>query len=115
MKPILAITMGDPAGIGAEVTVRALAHPEIYAICTPVVIGSAEALHDANRFTASGLTLREIGSPEEAEGISGTLEYIDPAPLAPGVYAPGVLSAACGGLYLMWLLGLRAPGGSGRP
>ncbi|MBE6936433.1 MAG: 4-hydroxythreonine-4-phosphate dehydrogenase PdxA [Ruminococcaceae bacterium] len=96
MKPVLSITMGDPAGIGAEVTVRALTHPALYELCTPVVIGSAEALRDAARFTDAPLRFREIASPEEAEGIPGTLEYIDPAPLAPGVYAPGVLSAACG-------------------
>lgn len=46
MKPIIAITMGDPAGIGAEVTVRALTHRALYQICTPYVIGSAEALAD---------------------------------------------------------------------
>lgn len=54
MKPIIAITMGDPAGIGAEVTVRALTHRALYQICTPYVIGSAEALADANRFAGAG-------------------------------------------------------------
>ena len=96
MKPIIAITMGDPAGIGAEVTVRALTHRALYQICTPYVIGSAEALADANRFAGAGLTLHAAASPMEALGMPGTLDYIDPAPLAQGVYIPGKLSAACG-------------------
>ena len=39
MKPILAITMGDPAGIGPEITVRALNRKETYEKCRPVVTG----------------------------------------------------------------------------
>ena len=96
MKPTIAITMGDPAGIGAEVAVRALTHSAVYELCTPLVIGSAEALSDAVRFTNADLTLHEISSPDEAFGKHGTLDYIDPAPLAPGVYMPGRVSAACG-------------------
>lgn len=38
-KPVLAITMGDAAGIGAEITVKALMKPEIYTQAVPVVIG----------------------------------------------------------------------------
>jgi len=96
MKPKIAITMGDPSGIGAEVTVRALAHPEIYDICTPLVIGSAEALADANRFTGAHLTLRAAASPADCLGVPGTLDVLDPAPLAAGVYMPGTLQAVCG-------------------
>lgn len=96
MKPMIAITMGDPAGIGAEVTVRALTHRALYDICTPLVIGSAEALADANRFTGAGLTLRAISSPDEASQTPGTITFLDPAPLAPGAYVPGQVSAACG-------------------
>ncbi len=96
MKPIVAITMGDPAGIGAEVTVRALTHPEIFGLCRPLVIGSAEALADAVRFTGAALTMREITDPSEAGDEPGVLSCMDPAPLAAGVYVPGKLSAACG-------------------
>ena len=43
-KPILGITMGDPAGIGSEITVKALTTPEIYELCEPVVFGDAEQI-----------------------------------------------------------------------
>ena len=35
----LAVTMGDPAGIGPEIVIKALQHPEIYEVCEPVVFG----------------------------------------------------------------------------
>ena len=38
-RPIIAITIGDPAGIGPEVVVKVLANKEIYDLCRPLVIG----------------------------------------------------------------------------
>jgi len=46
-KLIIAITMGDPAGIGPEITVKALANPEIYNVCNPLVIGSLNVMKEA--------------------------------------------------------------------
>jgi 4-hydroxythreonine-4-phosphate dehydrogenase len=43
-KPVLGITMGDPAGIGAEIIVRSLAVPNIREACYPVVIGDLETM-----------------------------------------------------------------------
>ena len=40
-KPVIAITMGDPAGIGPEVIIKSLSLPEVRNICEPVIIGSA--------------------------------------------------------------------------
>lgn len=41
-KPIVGITMGDPAGNGPEITVKALAHEELYDRCRPIVVGDAK-------------------------------------------------------------------------
>ena len=43
-KPLIAITMGDPAGIGPEVVLKAIAAPEVLAACRPVVIAHHAAL-----------------------------------------------------------------------
>jgi 4-phospho-D-threonate 3-dehydrogenase / 4-phospho-D-erythronate 3-dehydrogenase len=43
-KPIVAVTMGDPAGVGPEVVVKALAHPEIARACIPIVFGDLGVL-----------------------------------------------------------------------
>lgn len=50
-KPILAITMGDPCGIGPEVIIKALARPEVRAVCRPFVLGDEGALRRALAIT----------------------------------------------------------------
>ena len=52
-KPRIAITMGDPAGIGPEIICKALACPEVYGICRPVVFGDLQWL----RHTAASLSV----------------------------------------------------------
>ena len=53
-KPILGITMGDPASIGPEVAVKAFAKREIYDTCRPLVVGDARVIEDAINFLRSG-------------------------------------------------------------
>src|SRR5688572_16056441 len=43
-KPLIAITMGDPAGIGAEISLKALLDADIYALCRPLVLGTLGVL-----------------------------------------------------------------------
>ena len=47
MRPILALTMGDPVGIGPEIIVKALADSQIYQVCRPLVLGDFPALERA--------------------------------------------------------------------
>ena len=49
-RPIVGITMGDPAGNGPEITVKALAHADIYDRCRPIVVGDAKMLEQAKGF-----------------------------------------------------------------
>ena len=73
----IAITMGDPAGIGAEIIVKALSHVDIYKECIPIVIGDRAALEDALSFCSLPLELHEITDVEEAEGNFGKIDFID--------------------------------------
>ena len=73
----IAITMGDPAGIGSEIVVKALTRESVYEKCIPVVIGDYEALKDAIRFSGLTLSLNEVKTPEEAIGTLGTVDYIN--------------------------------------
>ncbi|HTP65831.1 MAG TPA: 4-hydroxythreonine-4-phosphate dehydrogenase PdxA [Geobacteraceae bacterium] len=56
-KPLIAVTMGDPTGIGPEIIVRALADPAIYEICWPLVLGDASALARAVEVTGEHLEI----------------------------------------------------------
>lgn len=96
MKPVLLITMGDPAGIGPEVVVKALSHPETRVGCRPVVVGDAAPIRDALAFTASSLQLKTIAFPEEASGDENAIELIDLNKLGKEPFAPGKVSALCG-------------------
>lgn len=78
MKKYILITTGDAAGIGPEITVKALAHRGIFHDETvPVVIGDAEAVKDAMHFTSSPLKLNIINEPSEAADEFGTIDLID--------------------------------------
>ena len=96
MKPVLLITMGDPAGIGPEVVVKALSHPETREGCLPVVVGDAAPIREAISFTGSRLRLKTVSAPEEAKGGRDTIELIDLNMLGGKPYAPGKVSALCG-------------------
>ncbi|MDR2179294.1 MAG: 4-hydroxythreonine-4-phosphate dehydrogenase PdxA [Synergistaceae bacterium] len=96
MKPVIGITMGDPAGVGSEITAKALSHEDIYEKCLPVVIGDYEALRQANEFSGTGLELREVKEPGEAQGKCGTLEYIDLGFLKPGSFEYKKVQKICG-------------------
>ena len=66
LQPIIAITMGDPAGVGPEVTVKALAHQEVWACCRPLVIGDASVLQKAVAVVGSSLSFRAISRANQA-------------------------------------------------
>ncbi len=76
-KPIIGITMGDPAGIGAEIAVKALGNEEIYRKSKPIVIGSKSVIDDALKFIPSNLKLNVIKNTEEIKGEFGIINLID--------------------------------------
>ncbi len=96
MKPLLAITMGDPAGIGAEIIAKAYSLADLYHQARPFVIGSAGCIEEAIR--QAGLThrLRVIGAPDEVSVDPGCIQIFEPFTLPPGHFRMGEISAACG-------------------
>jgi 4-hydroxythreonine-4-phosphate dehydrogenase len=93
--PVIGITMGDPAGVGPEVVLKALAHPEARDLARPLVIGDARWLEATRRLLGLALAVRAISDPREAAFAPGTVEAIDLA-LVPGSLARGKVSAAAG-------------------
>lgn len=68
-KPRIAITMGDPSGIGPEVVVKALIEKrQIYEWSTPFVVGSLKGFDSIREHLSSDVTIRSISSPDEASG-----------------------------------------------
>jgi 4-phospho-D-threonate 3-dehydrogenase / 4-phospho-D-erythronate 3-dehydrogenase len=101
-RPIIAITMGDAAGVGPEIIMKSLAHPEVYEQCRPLVIGDAFRLREAGRLCASRLHVRSLArSLEDIDNAayqSGVVDCIDlkliPADLPWGRLSPQAGDAA---------------------
>jgi 4-hydroxythreonine-4-phosphate dehydrogenase len=73
----LAITMGDPGGIGPEIIVKALSSKEVGDCCTPIVIGDLTVMEEALKLLSSAAGLRLIKAPEDSDPSPGTIEMID--------------------------------------
>jgi 4-hydroxythreonine-4-phosphate dehydrogenase len=67
MSGPLAITMGDPAGIGAEITVKALEQPAVHALGPIVVVGSATVLEAARSVCGTSLPVVRIDQPAQSQ------------------------------------------------
>jgi 4-hydroxythreonine-4-phosphate dehydrogenase len=94
-RPRIAITMGDPAGVGPEVVMKALGHAEMYAIARPLVIGDAKRLERAGAIAGTRLAVRPVSEAEEARYAHGTVDCVDLG-LVPPELAFGRISAAAG-------------------
>jgi len=77
MKPMIAITLGDPAGIGPEIIAKTLADPETYGICNPLVVGESHAMQMGIEVARQSLNINPIEEPEEARFSHGTIDLID--------------------------------------
>jgi len=75
--PTIAITMGDAAGIGPEIVMKALGSPQVRAMCNPLVIGDAARLRHAGQIVASALTVESLGQPREARYRADQVDCID--------------------------------------
>lgn len=93
--PIIAITMGDAAGIGPEIIMKSLAAKDLYERCRPLVIGDVNRLREAGEILGSSLKVHAIDSVESANYEYGVVECIDLG-LIPPKYPFGKLSALCG-------------------
>jgi len=77
MKKIVGITMGDPAGNGPEITVKALAHKEIYDRCRPLVVGDAKMLEQAARFVGRpDISIHRCEKVSDAFFTPGTIDVL---------------------------------------
>ena len=78
MKPILGITMGDPASIGPEITIKALSRAEVYEACNPMVVGDACMMEKAKKTVGhEEIVIHPITDVKEALFTPGTIDVYD--------------------------------------
>lgn len=76
-KPIVGITMGDPTGNGPEITVKALAHADIYDRCRPIVVGDVKIMEQATRFVGrTDIKIHRCEKVDDALFIPGTIDVL---------------------------------------
>ncbi len=79
MRPIIAITLGDPGSIGSEITAKVLNDPEIYQECKPLIIGDISPLEQgiAVAELSESLKVNIISDPAEGKYTPGTIDLYD--------------------------------------
>lgn len=95
-KPMIAITMGDAAGIGPEIIVKALHMKNIYSICYPLVVGEGITMSEVIKSLSSSLRLRPVKLLDEVKGEFGTIDLIDLQNLDMREVILGQVCRACG-------------------
>ncbi len=88
--------MGDPAGIGPEIVVKAMVNKEVHQAARCIVIGDRKVLEDAIRFTGIDLRIKVIQKVEEGEYSLGILNLIDLNNVDWNVFKVGQVSGMCG-------------------
>ena len=77
MKPIIGITMGDPAGIGPEIITKTLGNPAVYKMCKPLVFADAQVMRAATEIAGSTLAVHSVSAVGEALFEYGAIDVFD--------------------------------------
>lgn len=94
-RPIILITMGDPTGVGPEVIVKSVVHPQVRERLRPLVIGDTRRLLKAVQLTGVKLAVRTVRKPEDALFAPGSIDCLD-LDIVPSDLPFGRLSAVGG-------------------
>jgi 4-hydroxythreonine-4-phosphate dehydrogenase len=95
-KPLLGITMGDPAGIGPEVIAKALAGTKVRRVCFPLVIGSLAVMQRTVKKLRLKLDIRSVEAHETAALRTNQITVLDPLEQPLGSFKVGVAAPETG-------------------
>lgn len=95
-KPTIALTQGDPAGIGPEIVIKALNDEAVKKSANCVVVGDRGVVDDAIRFTGISLKVNTIDKPSEGLYEDGVLNLIDLHNIDRNEFRYGAISGMCG-------------------
>ncbi|MFO7167995.1 MAG: 4-hydroxythreonine-4-phosphate dehydrogenase PdxA [Chloroflexota bacterium] len=104
-RPLVAITLGDPAGIGPEIVLKTLLAGDVYRDCRPLVVGERRILARASAWVgAEGLRYDIVDDPAAGVYAPGTVTLLDLANAAPETCPVGKISAAAGRAAVEYVL-----------
>ncbi len=100
----IALTMGDPAGVGPEIILSLLGRPEVYDACHPVVIGSGAVLDHTAHLLNRTNPCHPIRDPQNFLATHHPAGLIDLENISLEQYSPGQVSAEAGRASVEYLL-----------
>jgi 4-hydroxythreonine-4-phosphate dehydrogenase len=103
-KPLVAITMGDAAGIGPEIIVKALSRQDVYGWCNPAVLGDAEVMKFALSQTGSNLKINIVSDVKDGLFKYGIIDMLDYGNIDMGALKLGVVDPMCGKAAVFYVL-----------
>ncbi|MGH7259907.1 MAG: 4-hydroxythreonine-4-phosphate dehydrogenase PdxA [Nitrospiraceae bacterium] len=103
-KPILGLTMGDPAGIGPEVIAKAVMMPQVRRLCRPLVIGSPAVMERTVRSLHLPLRVTAVSGHGDAVGRSAELPVLDPLARPLGRFRMGAVSTRTGAASAAYII-----------
>ena len=95
-KPLIAVTMGDPAGIGPEIVARTIDDKEIFNIARCIVIGDRKIMEKAIQIVGADLKIHVTENPAEGDYSEGVLNLIDLDNINMDQFEYRKVSAMCG-------------------
>jgi 4-phospho-D-threonate 3-dehydrogenase / 4-phospho-D-erythronate 3-dehydrogenase len=95
-KPIIAITLGDPAGIGPEIVVKSLSDPKVYEVCRPLVVGDKSVIANALTLCHQSAKIHQIEKPKDGQYQLGTIDLVDLQNIEIAKLQIGTIQAMCG-------------------
>lgn len=96
-RPIIAIPMGDPAGVGPEIAIKAAAKTDILSKARCLIVGDIRIMEQAAAFpNMPAVHLKSISTPEDGDYSAGCINVIDLHNLSPDKFSMGQVSADCG-------------------
>jgi 4-hydroxythreonine-4-phosphate dehydrogenase len=96
MKPLIAVPIGDPAGIGPEIVAKALCEPEVFEKALCIVVGDRKIMENAMKITGSNMKLHVIQSPAEAVDDAELMNFIDLDNIDMSRFEFGKVNPMCG-------------------
>ena len=95
-RPVLAITMGDPAGVGPEILVKALSEEKMFLHCKPMVVGAARSLGEVAAQLGSSLKINHVTESDQCQGKPGQIDVLEPVTIDHQQIQTGQISAESG-------------------
>ncbi len=94
-KPLIAVPIGDPAGVGTEIVVKTLVSDEAMNVADVIVIGDHQIIEQAIKITKVNLSVNIVNSPKEGKYQKGDLNLIDLNNIDMSKFAFGKVNGMC--------------------